>query len=186
MVSKKTEDRLRFFWLIVVGIFCILVVRLGALQLVQASDYRTLSEENRVRIIPVRAPRGEIVDRNGAVLARSKQVFSIQLNRDPNQGDYQAVSAAAFGSAHPILPGYDHREYTEPHQSEPGTQIRAGHHKTERGHSGGYHDRGNAPGAAGGYWWTSNRFENTRGMARRDRGWPGTYWDLCGRSARMS
>ncbi|NPV90189.1 MAG: penicillin-binding protein 2 [Firmicutes bacterium] len=104
MVSKKTEDRLRFFWLIVVGIFCILVVRLGALQLVQASDYRTLSEENRVRIIPVRAPRGEIVDRNGVVLARSKQVFSIQLNRDPNQSDYHAVAQQLSALLIPYYP----------------------------------------------------------------------------------
>lgn len=91
MASKKTEDRLRVYWLILVGIFCLLLVRLGTLQLVQASDYRTLSEENRVRMITVRAPRGEILDRNGVVLARSKQVFSIQLNRQPGKTDYLPV-----------------------------------------------------------------------------------------------
>lgn len=91
MVSKKTEDRLRIFWLILVGIFCVLLVRLGTLQLVQASDYRTISEENRVKMISVRAPRGEILDRNGITLARSKQVFSVRLNQQPGQSDYREV-----------------------------------------------------------------------------------------------
>ncbi|MDH7478935.1 MAG: penicillin-binding protein 2, partial [Syntrophomonadaceae bacterium] len=93
----------RIYWLILVGVFCVLLVRLGTLQLVQASDYRTISEENRVRMISVRAPRGEIQDRNGITLARSKQVFSVLMNRRPDNNDYQEV---AYNLSQILLPYY--------------------------------------------------------------------------------
>jgi len=97
MVSKQTEDRLRIL-LVLVGIaFLLLIVRLVTLQLVQASDFQNISESNRVRMIPIRAPRGEILDRNGVVLARNKQVFSIVLTREPGRSDYSEIIRSLSG-----------------------------------------------------------------------------------------
>lgn len=104
MITKRTEDRLRIYWLIMVGIFSILAVRLAMLQLVQASDYRMLSEKNRVRIIPVRAPRGEIIDRQGIVLAKNKQVFSVSISQMPGQQDQTAVINTLAGILGPYYP----------------------------------------------------------------------------------
>ena len=91
MVTKKTENRLRMYWLIVIGIFAIILVRLFMLQLIQTHAYRTQSEENSVRIIPIRAPRGEILDRNGIVFAKNKQVFSVTLTQNSNKSSDEVI-----------------------------------------------------------------------------------------------
>ena len=57
--------------------FVLLVVRLGQLQLVQGAAYRRLAEQNRLRLIPQRAPRGVIVDRFGRTLADNQTVFRV-------------------------------------------------------------------------------------------------------------
>lgn len=79
VAAKKTENRLRAYWFMVIAIFAVILVRLFMLQVVQTHAYRTQSEVNSVRIIPIRAPRGEILDRKGVVLAKNKQVFSVTL-----------------------------------------------------------------------------------------------------------
>lgn len=104
MITKRTEDRLRIYWLIMVGIFSILVMRLAMLQLVQASDYRMLSEKNHVRIIPIRAPRGEILDRQGIVLAKNKQVFSVSISWMPGQVDQTGVVNTLANILSPYYP----------------------------------------------------------------------------------
>lgn len=52
-----------------------LVGRLVDLQLVAGKDYFALSQQNRLRKIPVRAPRGRIYDRTGRVLAASRPSY---------------------------------------------------------------------------------------------------------------
>lgn len=54
-----------------------LIVRLGYLQLAQGSGLRALAEGNRLRERVVLSPRGEIIDRYGTVLARSKPSFRL-------------------------------------------------------------------------------------------------------------
>jgi len=46
-------------------------LRLFQLTIVKGSYYRTLSEQNRLREIVIEAPRGEILDRKGFVIAQS-------------------------------------------------------------------------------------------------------------------
>ncbi|MDO8452140.1 MAG: penicillin-binding protein 2 [bacterium] len=53
-------------------IFCLTgVARLFDLQVIRGSYFQALAEGNRIRRIPIKAPRGEILDRNGEVLARN-------------------------------------------------------------------------------------------------------------------
>jgi len=51
--------------------------RLGYLQLVQGERNRALAENNRVRILPKPPVRGNILDRNGKVLADSRLSYSV-------------------------------------------------------------------------------------------------------------
>ncbi len=109
MATKKTESRLRTYWFIVIAIFAVILVRLFMLQVVQTHAYRTQSEENSVRIIPIRAPRGEILDRNGVVLAKNKQVFSVTLTQNSNKGSEEVIQSlvAILGPTYPeITPEY--------------------------------------------------------------------------------
>jgi len=62
-----------FFTLVLLGI----VARLYFLQVVKGSYYAGVAEDNRLRIISTAAPRGEIRDRNGVILATDIPSFDI-------------------------------------------------------------------------------------------------------------
>ena len=64
----------------VVGfIFFLLLLRLWHLQILSGDDYRSMSENNRLRFLPVAASRGAILDRNGKVLVSNRPSFSLAV-----------------------------------------------------------------------------------------------------------
>ncbi len=63
--------------IIAAGLIGILLAALFRLQVVEYSRYRRLAENNYVVQASIKAPRGEIIDRNGFVIAGSRQSFSI-------------------------------------------------------------------------------------------------------------
>lgn len=63
----------------VVVIFGLLILRLWYLQILYVEDYRALSENNRLRFLPVPASRGALMDRNGTVLVSNRPSFSLTL-----------------------------------------------------------------------------------------------------------
>jgi penicillin-binding protein 2 len=56
-----------------------LLIRLANLQVVEYEHFATLSEDNRVKVVPVPPTRGLIFDRNGLVLAENVATFSLEL-----------------------------------------------------------------------------------------------------------
>jgi penicillin-binding protein 2 len=56
-----------------------LVIRLYHLQLVNHEHFQTLSDKNRMQLQPIAPNRGLIYDRNGALLADNKPIFSIVI-----------------------------------------------------------------------------------------------------------
>jgi penicillin-binding protein 2 len=74
MVSKL---RLIVAACFVAAVFGILTFRVANMQLVSGDDFYTLSQQNRLRRIPVRAPRGRIYDRNGEVLACNEPSYAM-------------------------------------------------------------------------------------------------------------
>ena len=63
----------------VTAIFCLLILRLWYLQILNVDDYRALSENNRLRFLPVAASRGTLMDRNSTVMVRNRPSFNISL-----------------------------------------------------------------------------------------------------------
>ncbi len=57
--------------------FGILTFRVANLQLASGDDFYALSQQNRLRRIPVRAPRGRIYDRRGETIASSEPSYAI-------------------------------------------------------------------------------------------------------------
>ena len=57
----------------------VLLVRLAKLQIVDHEHFKTLSHENRVRIVPIPPTRGLIFDRNGIVLAENTPTYSLEI-----------------------------------------------------------------------------------------------------------
>ena len=66
-----------WIFLAALGVLSLLVFRLGYLQLFAGGGLRALAEGNRLRERVVLAPRGEIVDMYGEVLARSRASFRL-------------------------------------------------------------------------------------------------------------
>ncbi|GGX60557.1 peptidoglycan glycosyltransferase [Litorimonas cladophorae] len=61
------------------GVFGVLAARLYQLQVLQAEDYRTLSENNRFNFNMLLPERGEIRDRFGRALAKNRQNFRLVM-----------------------------------------------------------------------------------------------------------
>jgi penicillin-binding protein 2 len=59
--------------------FFLLLTRLWYLQVVESEQLKELSENNRLRFVPVAASRGTLLDRNGAVLVDNAPSFSVAV-----------------------------------------------------------------------------------------------------------
>src|ERR1035437_39452 len=64
-------------------VLAILGVRLYYLQLVRGDYYSERAENQRVRLIPIPAPRGAIFDRNGKLLVDSRPTYNVVLSNEP-------------------------------------------------------------------------------------------------------
>src|ERR1700757_3297133 len=71
-------------------IIAILVVRLWNLQVRGSEKYSNLAEQNRIRKVPILAPRGKIYDREGRILVDNYPSVSALLIREQMPKDYAA------------------------------------------------------------------------------------------------
>ena len=56
-----------------------LVVNLYNIQVNQYQDYKTRSNDNRIKVVPIAPNRGLIYDRNGVLLAENRPVFNLEI-----------------------------------------------------------------------------------------------------------
>ncbi len=63
----------------VLAAFAILFARFIYLQVIQHDYYHTKAEDNRISIVPITPNRGNIVDRNGVVLARNYSAYTLEI-----------------------------------------------------------------------------------------------------------
>jgi len=80
--EKVSQVRLTAVQYIVLAIFMILAYGLWRLQVVQSDMYASLAEKNRVRNVPILAPRGKILDREGRTIVDNYPSFTALLLRD--------------------------------------------------------------------------------------------------------
>jgi penicillin-binding protein 2 len=66
---------------LVAVLFATLVTRLWFLQVLAGDEYRQEARGNFVRLVPVTAPRGRILDRNGEPLVDNRPTVAITVNR---------------------------------------------------------------------------------------------------------
>jgi penicillin-binding protein 2 len=64
-------------------LLAVLGVRLYYLQIVRGEYYSEKAENQRIRLIPIPAPRGAIFDRNGNLLVDSRPTYNITLSNEP-------------------------------------------------------------------------------------------------------
>ena len=83
--EKVSSIRLTAAQYIILGIFLVLAYGLWRLQVMQSDYYSLAAEKNRVRNVPVLAPRGRILDRNGRTIVDNYPSFSALLLRDSSR-----------------------------------------------------------------------------------------------------
>ncbi len=81
-------------WLIALTVVG-LTVRYGFVQLREGDTYRMLAENNRLRRDPIRAPRGEIYDAEGRLLAETVPSYSLELYRSRAADVAASIALAA-------------------------------------------------------------------------------------------
>lgn len=77
--------RLNILFLIVFLFFAAIILRLAFVQLVEGEQYRHELEKFSIRELPISAPRGRILDKNGAVLVSNKPVYTVQYVEEQGQ-----------------------------------------------------------------------------------------------------
>lgn len=80
--EKVSPVRLTAVQYIILGIFLVLAYGLWRLQVVQSEFYANLAEKNRIRNVPILAPRGKILDREGRIIVDNYPSFTALLLRD--------------------------------------------------------------------------------------------------------
>ncbi|GLT16783.1 penicillin-binding protein 2 [Vibrio zhanjiangensis] len=63
----------------IVSMVGILIANLYNIQINQYQDYKTRSNDNRIKVVPIAPNRGLIYDRNGKLLAENRPVFSLEI-----------------------------------------------------------------------------------------------------------
>jgi penicillin-binding protein 2 len=80
--EKVSAIRLTAAQYIILGIFLVLAYGLWRLQVMQSDYYALAAEKNRIRNVPILAPRGKILDREGRTIVDNYPSFSALLLRD--------------------------------------------------------------------------------------------------------
>jgi penicillin-binding protein 2 len=83
--EKVSPSRLTAAQYIILAIFLVLTYGLWRLEVSQNDLYASLAEKNRIRDVPVLAPRGKILDREGRVIVDNYPSFTALLMRDSSR-----------------------------------------------------------------------------------------------------
>ena len=80
--TKFAAGKIAIFQYVAVGIFLFLVSGFWNLQVQNSEGYSEAAERNRIKSLPLLAPRGKILDRDGRVIVDNHSTFSLILSRE--------------------------------------------------------------------------------------------------------
>jgi penicillin-binding protein 2 len=80
--TKFAAGRIALFQYLTLAIFLYLLSGFWDLQVVNPELYSERADRNRIKSVPVSAPRGKILDRDGRVIVDNRSTFSLMLSRE--------------------------------------------------------------------------------------------------------
>lgn len=95
--NRLPQTRLAVVSYMIVGMIGLLLLGFWKLQVIDSDKYGQMAEQNRVRSIPIIAPRGRMLDRDGRVLVDNRPSFSVLLLRDDPKLVEQYLPAISDG-----------------------------------------------------------------------------------------
>ena len=112
LTNNKLVENAFFIYITLIFLFLIILFfRLFQLTVVKGNYYRTLSEQNRLREIVIEAPRGEIIDRKGFIIAQNLRP-SINQKIEPGllNNNQKIISRRIYQSPETIAPLIGYRQ----------------------------------------------------------------------------
>ncbi|MBA2338282.1 MAG: penicillin-binding protein 2 [Acidimicrobiia bacterium] len=102
----STGARLAVLGVLFLALFSVLTLRLWTVQVTASTEYQILAENNQVRVVETPAPRGEIRDRQGRLMAGTQPALAAVLDGalvpdedDPDEPDFIQRLSALTGIA---------------------------------------------------------------------------------------
>src|SRR6516164_4256407 len=95
--DKVSPFRITSVQYLILVLFLILGFGLWRLQVAGSDYYASLAERNRIRTVPILAPRGKILDREGRIIVDNYPSFSALLLRDSTRDLIADSDAIAEG-----------------------------------------------------------------------------------------
>jgi len=83
--ARLFKNRAVVSFIAIVFMMGVLIANLYNIQVNQYQDYKTRSNDNRIKVVPIAPNRGLIYDRNGVLLAENRPVFNLEIT--PEQVD---------------------------------------------------------------------------------------------------
>lgn len=77
--AQLTKARVVICCVLIACMSVVILVRMFQLQVIGYEHFATLSEDNRVKIVPVAPTRGLVFDRNGTVIAQNVPTYSLEV-----------------------------------------------------------------------------------------------------------
>jgi penicillin-binding protein 2 len=93
--TRFALGRIAVFQYLAVAIFLVLIVGFWILQIRDQDENSELAEHNRIKTVPLLAPRGKILDRDGRVIVDSHSAFRVDLSRETLKPEH--IDAIAIG-----------------------------------------------------------------------------------------
>lgn len=94
---KRAANKIALFQYLTVAVFVFLVSGFWKLQVQNPDVYSEAAERNRIKSVPILAPRGRLLDRDGRVIVDNKASYSLLLNRDEIKSEHLPAIAEALG-----------------------------------------------------------------------------------------
>src|SRR4029453_6509208 len=95
--EKVPATRLMVVQYAILAMFLVLGFGFWRLQVSGSDKYSALAEQNRVRVFPILAPRGKILDREGRTIVDNYPSFSALLVREQAQNLDEKIHRIAQG-----------------------------------------------------------------------------------------
>jgi len=95
--TRFATGKIAFFQYASVGIFLFLIAGFWDLQVRNPEVYSEQAERNRIRSLPIPAPRGKILDRDGRVIVDNHSSYSLILSRENLKPEHIEPIALGLG-----------------------------------------------------------------------------------------
>ena len=113
---RVTASRLTALSVTVIVLFCALGVAFWYFQVIENASYVRMAENNHLRKLPLRAPRGALFDRDGTLLVENREAFTISILREHSANIDQTIRQLATVTG---VGEQDIRETIRRHRGEP-------------------------------------------------------------------